>query len=271
MHLKHFLFFNFSLFFTLTLTAQMASSKSIYPHNAFWNKNEFTEVLNDTIGLGIDFIHRRVSNLESSSPFEIPTRTSIRPWIHFQMGPDSRLSFSPLSLHTTRPYIASEEDYLRAKNYELRNTLQFFHHMKQMKGRLMHTWRYRLALRHRMVDGDEDYIHFARFRMRYRLRYMLNAPDFYTQGVIYAAGSAELGINFGKPVVYNNFNQNRIYLGVGFRFLNAMRLEIRYVDRIRSRGTGFEMDHDRGLMIALNIDQISYVGRRYTQPIKYAD
>lgn len=241
-------------------------------HNVFWNKNEFTQILEDkTYGFGVDLIHRRGSNNKASSPFEVPFRSSIRPWIHFQFGPDARLSFSPISLHTTRPYRASEIDYESPSNYELRNTIQFFHHQKQMDGRLMHTWRYRLAFRHRKTDGEEDWTNFARFRMRYRMRYMINAPDFYTQRVLYAAGSVELGLNMGKPIVNNTFNQNRVYLGIGYRFLNAMRVELRYVDRVRSRGSGYEFDHGRGLMIALNIDQISYVGKRYTQPIKYAD
>ena len=267
---------HFILLFIFILTIYTPASSQdemvFNKHHVFWNKNEFTQIFDDkNYGVGIDVIHRRGSNIHTNSPFEIPFRSSVRPWFHWQFGPDARLSFSPISLHTTRPYRAYEEDYWSPSNYELRNTLQFFHHQKQLDGRLMHTWRYRLAFRHRKVENQEDWVNFARFRMRYRIRYMLNAPDFYTQRVLYTAASAEVGLNMGKPVVQNTFNQNRIYVGIGYRFLNAMRVELRYVDRVRSRSNGFEFDHGRGVMIALNIDQITYVGKRYTQPIKYAD
>lgn len=264
--------FLFILFLVNSFQIVAQTEKVFYDHFVFWNKNEFTQIFeNSKFGTGIDLIHRRGSSVHSNSPFEVPLRSSIRPWIHYQFGPDARLSVSPFSYHTTSPYRAIEEDYLSPSNYEFRNTIQFFHHLKQLDGRVMHTWRYRLAFRYRKTDGIDDWSTTARFRFRYRIRYMLNAPDFYTQRVLYLAGSAEIGLNMGKSVVFNTFNQNRIYAGIGLRFLNAMRVELRYVDRVRARGSGFQFDHARGIMIALNIDQISYVGKRYTQPIKYAD
>ena len=263
-----FLFFIWAIIGNVNAQEEMV----INNHNVFWNKNEFTQIIEDQVyGFGIDVIHRRGSNIHTSSPLAIPLRTSVRPWIHYQFGTDARLSFSPLSYHATSPYKANPFDYERPSNFELRNTIQFFHHHKHFDGRLMHTWRYRLAFRHRKIEEREDWVNFSRFRFRYRIRYMLNAPDFYTQRVLYTAASSEIGLNMGKPIVQNTFNQHRVYLSVGYRFLNAMRLELRYVDRVRSRGSGFEFDHGRGVMIALNIDQISYVGKRYTQPIKYAD
>lgn len=267
---------SFLTFLILTVAfnanSQVAEEKTFYNHAVFWNKNEFAQILEERPwGFGIDLIHRRANKYGEGHFFQTPLRSSIRPWIHYQIGTDARLSWSPMSYHTTQPYLGVEGDELRADSYEYRSTLQFFHHHKHFQGRLMHTWRYRMAFRFRMTDGNDDFTNFARFRMRYRLRYMLNAPDFYTPGVIYTAASTEIGLNMGKPVVYNTFNQNRVYVALGMRFLNAMRLELRYVDRIRSRGSGHEFDRAQGLMIALNVDQITYVGKRYTQPIKYAD
>lgn len=264
--------FVIALSFPIMLKSQVAQEQIFYNHAIFWNKNEFTQIFEESpFGVGVDLIHRRANKYGEGHFFQTPLRTSVRPWIHYQIGADARLSWSPFSYHATQPYLGEEGDELRAASYEYRSTLQFFHHHKHFQGRLMHTWRYRLAFRFRMTDGNDEFTNFARFRFRYRLRYMLNAPDFYTQGVIYTAASTEIGLNMGKPVVYNTFNQNRIYLALGFRFLNAMRLELRYVDRVRSRGSGYQFDRGQGLMIALNIDQITYIGKRYTQPIKYAD
>jgi hypothetical protein len=111
-------------------------------------------------------------------------------------------------------------------------------------------------------SGQEEYRYLNRFRFRYRIRYLINTNDFYQNNVLYLAVSNEIGLNFGKNVVYNVFNQNRFYAGIGYRFLNAARVEVRYVDRIRTRGaTGFEFDHGRGLMLGIYIDQLSKLAR----------
>jgi hypothetical protein len=248
------------------------NQKEIYPSSYFWNKNEAAQFFGDSpYGIGADVIHRRGSVLNNGNPFERHLRTSIRPWFHMQFGPDARLSLSPLGYFTTNEYIAIPEDFGRASSYELRSTIQFFHHHKQMMGKIMHTWRYRLEFRNRLTDGAEEFTNFMRFRFRYRFRYIINAPDFYTQGMWYTNVSLELGLNMGSPVVFNTFNQSRLYVGVGRRIFNSARVELRYVDRFRSRSSGFEMDRGRGLMLAINIDQASILGRKYTQPVRYAD
>jgi hypothetical protein len=265
----------FTIFLTLFVVffSKGQDQKEVYQHGYIWNKVEASQFFGDDspYGVGFDVIHRRATLFDNKNPFEHYLRTSVRPWFHKQFGPDARLSISPLGYFQTNPYLAVEDDTLSPSSYELRSTVQLFHHHKQMQGRLMHTWRYRLEFRNQKRDNEDDFRNFARLRLRYRLRYMLNAPDFYTQGVIYAAGSSELAVNMGSPIVYNTFNQNRIYLGIGFRFLNAARIELRYLDRFRSRGSGFEFDRGKGVMLSLTIDQINYLGRRYTQPIKYAD
>lgn len=246
--------------------------KEVYQHGYAWNKIEASQFLGESqYGVGVDIIHRRATEFDNNNPFKHYLRTSIRPWVHKQFGPDARLSISPLGYFYTNPYLAIASDSLAPSSFELRSTIQFFHHLKQQQGKIMHTWRYRLEFRNQKRDGADEFRNFARLRLRYRLRYMINAPDFYTQGVIYAAGSSELAVNMGSPIVYNTFNQNRIYLGIGFRFLNAARLELRYLDRFRARGSGFEFDRGKGFMLSFTIDQINYLGRRYTQPIKYAD
>jgi hypothetical protein len=85
------------------------------------------------------------------------------------------------------------------------------------------------------------------------------------------AVSDEIGLNFGKNVPYI-FNQNRFYAGVGYRFLTAARVELRYVDRFRTRGaTGYEYDLDRGVMLGIYIDQISLFGTKDILKIRYFD
>ncbi|GAB4188713.1 MAG: hypothetical protein OHK0057_06570 [Thermoflexibacter sp.] len=63
-------------------------------------------------------------------------------------------------------------------------------------------------------------------------------------------------------------------MGIGYRFLNAARIEIRYINRFRTRGaTGTEFDHGRGLMIGAYIDQVSLLGLKKgkAQPVRFSD
>ncbi len=253
----------FIFLFVLTSFAVYAQQqKVIYPHTVFWSKTEVTEIFPSGWGLGGDFVYRRKNEMNKGSMFMSPLRESFRPWIHYQFSPYARFSVSPLGYMNTNEYIGKPEDYLRLPYHELRTTFQFFHHTKQLNGRIMHTWRYRYEMRWQERAGLDEYRFFHRFRFRYRIRYIINSNDFYENNILYAAVSNEIGLNFGKNVVYNIFNQNRFYAGIGYRFLNAARVEVRYIDRIRTRGaTGFEFDHGRGLMLGIYIDQLSKLGK----------
>ena len=258
-----------SLSFCVGLFAQQ---KVIYPHTVFWSKTEVNEIFKNGWGVGGDFVYRRKSGLNNNNMFDRRLRESFRPWVHYQFSPYARLSFSPLGYMQTEEYFAIPQDTARLPYHELRSTLQFFHHIKQWKGRIMHTWRYRYELRWQERAGLDEYRFFQRFRLRYRIRVLFNTNDFYENGVIYAAISNEFGLNFGRNVYLNTFNQNRLYVGVGMRFLEAIRVEARYVNRIRTRGaTGFEMDNGQGFMLGIYVDQVSSIGRKNIQSVRFSD
>jgi hypothetical protein len=265
---------NIFLFFLFVSTQFVFSqnSKIVYPHTVFWSKTEVNQIFENGLGLGMDFVYRRKDNMNSGNMFKHPLRESIRPWVHYQFSPYARFSFSPLGYMHTNEYIAKPEDYLRNPYHELRTTFQFFHHTKQMGGRIMHTWRYRHELRWQERSGLDDYRFLQRFRLRYRVRYIFNSNDFYENNIVYTAVSNEIGLNFGKNVIYNIFNQNRLYVGVGYRFLNAARVELRYVNRYRTRGaTGYEFDNGQGIMIGIYIDQLTGLGKKTIQDVRFAD
>jgi hypothetical protein len=257
----------------LASAAAAQDRKVVYPHEVFWSKVEINDIFdNGKWGWGIDGVYRRKNEEGTGGMFDAPLRESVRPWVHYQLSPNARFSVSPLGYMHTNEYVAKPEDREREPYHELRTTLQFFHHHKQLDGRLMHTWRYRYELRWQEQAGRDDYRYTNRFRFRYRARYMLNSDNFYEDGTVYLMASNEIGLNLGREVVLNTFNQNRLYAGVGVRFLNSVRAEARYVDRIRTRGsTGFEFDHGRGLMLAVYIDQLRNVGKKDIPPVRFVE
>ncbi len=244
-----------ALMASLTATSQ---EKTVFPHSVFWHKTEINEIFPSGWGVGLDFVYRRKNEMGQGSMFDARLRESIRPWLNYQVTPSSRFSLSPVGYMMTHEYVGKPEDVDRLPYHELRSTMQFFHHDKFLDGKLMQTWRYRYELRWQERAGTDEYRFFQRFRIRYRLRYVLNGEDFYRNNTAYLMASTEIGLNFGQNVYLNTFNQNRLYAGLGYRFFQSLRAELRYVDRIRTRGaTGFEFDHGRGLMLAFYIDQLS--------------
>jgi hypothetical protein len=267
---RFFLLFILGIFW-LTLDAD--GQKIIYPHSVFWSKTEINQLdANNRFGLGIDFVYRRKSGLESGNMFDERLRESVRIWGHYQLSEYARLSISPIGYMYTHEYLGKPSDLLRSPYFEWRSTVQYFHHVKQWDGRLMHTWRYRYEFRWQEQPGEDDLRFFMRFRMRYRIRMLLNSQDFYQDKTAYIALSNEIGLNLGKNVLYNTFNQNRLYVGIGYRFLNTARVELRYVDRIRTRGaTGIEFDNGRGMMVGLYLDAVTGLGKKGDFKVKYTD
>lgn len=248
------------------------NAKVIYPHSVFWSKFEINEIFQNNWGVGIDYVYRRKNSFGSGSMFEQPLRESVRPWIHYQFNPYARASISPIGYMNTNEYLGKSGDEDRFSYYEIRTTLQFFHHTKQLSGRIIHTWRYRYELRWQEQENTSAYRFLTRFRFRYRIRYLFNTNDFYKNKVFYTAISNEIGLNLGKNVLYNTFNQNRLYVGLGYRFFNAMRVEARYVNRFRTRGsTGYEFDNGQGFMLGVYVDQVSALFSRDIKPVKFYD
>jgi hypothetical protein len=260
-------------------TLVMPDKKIVYPHQVFWSKIEINDFFKQTQykwGYGFDVVYRRKSGLNDNNMFSQPLRESYRPWVHYQFNPDVRFSLSPIGYMLTDEYLGKPSDMLRLPYHEWRTTFQFFHHIYSGSNKKwMHTFRYRYELRWQDVPGSSEYRYLSRFRYRYRVRYLINKASFYDNHLWYTSLSNELGINIGGNVVMNTFNQNRLYAGVGFRFANVVRLELRYVNRFRTRGaTGYEFDNGQGLMIGVYVDKLSKLKWRkdkYVTPVHQSD
>lgn len=270
-NLKTILFVAFTFLATFQMTVAQ-TRKVIYPHKAFWSKYEVTQIFENKWGIGADYIFRTIDVGNQGSMFSKVHRHSIRPWIHYQFSKNFRISLSPVSYFGTDEYIGKPEDELREPYNELRTTVQILHHHKMMGEKLTHTFRHMNEIRFRSPFQEELFYTFFRYRMRYRLRYLLNKDYYSEKGVVYATASVEFMINYGSQrVVYNMFNQNRVQVGAGYRFLPSARVELRYLNRLRTRGTGFEYDRANIFMVGLFVDQISSLFGKDIRPVKFFD
>jgi hypothetical protein len=243
-------------------TVVIPPQKQVYHHEVFWSKidiNDFFKSTGYRWGWGFDFVFRTKNKFDQGSIFDERLREGYRPWVHYQFSPNARFSLSPIGYMYTHEYIGKPADLLRLPYHEWRTTFQFFHHFYTGNtGKFMHTYRYRYEMRWQNNPVTDEYRYLNRFRFRYRLRYLINSNSFYENHLWYTSVSNEIGLNFGESVVMNTFNQNSFYAGVGYRFANSVRVELRYVNRFRTRGsTGFEFDHGEGVMIGIYVDKLS--------------
>ena len=68
---------------------------------------------------------------------------------------------------------------------------------------------------------------------------------------VYASLYNEIFVNFGKNVGYNIFDQNRIFLGVGYKLPKAGRLEVGYLNQLVMKGDGIKIENNHTFQIAL--------------------
>jgi hypothetical protein len=245
--------------------------KVVFPHKSFWSKTEVTQIFENKWGLGVDYIYRSNNEMNKGSIFENWHRHSVRPWIHYQFDKNLRVSISPIAYFGTQEYFAKEQDFERQPYHELRTTFQVVHQSKMMGERINHTFRHWFEIRYRNPFDEENYFTFTRYRMRYRLRYLINKDNYNEKNVLYTYVSNEIMVNYGNRIVYNMFSQNRIQLALGYRIHPSTRIEMRYMNRFRSRPSGFEYDNTQALMLCLFVDQLSNLFGKEIRPVKYFD
>lgn len=255
----------------LTFNQGLGQDKRVYPHKAFWSKTEITQIFENKWGLGIDYIYRSNNELNQGSIFAKWHRHSVRPWVHYQFDKNLRVSLSPIGYFGTQEYFAKPEDYDRRPYHELRTTLQVVHQHYSMDGKFNHTFRHWFEVRYRNPFDADNSFTFTRYRMRYRLRYLINKEYYNEKGVLYTYVSNEVMVNYGNKIVYNMFSQNRVQLAFGYRVHPSTRIELRYMNRFRSRPSGFEYDNTQAIMLCLFIDQFSSLFGREVRPVKYFD
>ncbi|MCC5930623.1 MAG: DUF2490 domain-containing protein [Cyclobacteriaceae bacterium] len=209
-------------------------------------------------GWDLDVVYRRQSLLSRGTPSEFtrePLRYSIRAWLAFQPTPYTRISFNPLGIYNSAPRFPREQDLNSGFERELRTTLQINH--STYYNRFNFTHRLRFESRWRGVDNEVGAVHNWRVRYRIRTRIPLNTDYFYTNRTWYISQYSELHVEFGPFYGWNNFAQNRNYIGVGYRFWDWARLEAGYVHQYNVRGNVVDIDLTRGPMFYLFIDYLS--------------
>ncbi len=68
----------------------------------------------------------------------------------------------------------------------------------------------------------------------------------------YLTAYDELFVSFGKNVALNIFDQNRVYLAIGYRLPKAGRLELGYMNQLIVKSDGLRVENNHTLMLGLS-------------------
>ncbi len=82
------------------------------------------------------------------------------------------------------------------------------------------------------------------YKITDRVRYLLSAtiPVFKNKKYPSLVVSDELAIQFGKEVVYNTFEQNRLFLGIRQNISKALSYDLGYMQVMQQKSTGYQYD-----------------------------
>ncbi len=93
-----------------------------------------------------------------------------------------------------------------------------------------------------------DYLVNSPFELTHRMRYKistyipLNKPKLQDKTVFFS-GYNEIFIQAGKPVLYNYFEDNRLFLGLGYVINENFQLQAGYMKSIQQKERGFDLNN----------------------------
>ncbi|MEY4540828.1 MAG: hypothetical protein RLZZ306_2585 [Bacteroidota bacterium] len=229
---------------------------------------------NGKLNYEIEYQNRRISDPDNqvvdrnSSPFAHLQTHFVRPWIYYQLNPNVRFSLSPVAWFGAWNYPNGK---LGSFTPEYRITPQIT--MFQTIGRVsfQHRFRYEFRFLGKAFTeteninsftgggGYEEFSDNTRGRARYLLRanIPLNTEKMQAK-TLYSANWDEIFVSVGEKVGNSNLlDQNRIFLGLGYKFDGHYRVEAGYINQTIFRFNNAaknNVDSNSGILLTLFVD-----------------
>ena len=260
-----------------SLNQNFAQSTREYIHNnIFWSMNFLNGKMskNGKLNYEIEYQNRRISDPDNqavdrnSSPFAHLQTHFVRPWIYYQLNPNVRFSLSPVAWFGAWNY---QNGRLGNFTPEYRITPQIT--MFQTIGRVsfQHRFRYEFRFLGKAFTeteninsftgggGYEGFTDNTRGRARYLLRanIPLNTEKMQAK-TLYSANWDEIFVSVGEKVGNSNLlDQNRIFLGLGYKFDGHYRVEAGYINQtiFKFNNTAKNnVDSNSGVLLTIFVD-----------------
>jgi hypothetical protein len=200
----------------------------------YFNQTRIT----DKWGIWLDLHGRRTEFLDRWST------QLFRPGVTYYLSDHVRLTagyaftrtFPAAGLHTVRPENRLWQQILWTNRQKRLQTQQWI--------RVEERFNHKIA-----NDALQDGYNFN-FRFRYLLNLMVPINrDFIDAKTLFFAFNDEIHINAGKQITYNVFDQNRLFVGLGYQFTKGLNLQVGYMNQFQQLPSGNHFNSNNVLRV----------------------
>lgn len=235
----------FLLLSLLTICYCQAQNREYVRNKMFWSEIVLTGKIKGKFSYQLDYQYRRSADADNvnggdhDNLFKNAFQQVLRPWLHYQAMDVLRLSVSPIGFWGTWGETANSL-YVVPEN---RITLQATLNQKLNRVTITHRYRYEFRFIGNRMDAADTWniYHNQEFggsdvekgRMRYFLRALVPINHkVISPKTFYVDAYNEIFLNVGKQVASTNlFDQNRLFVGLGYRFGHDIRVEAGYLSQ----------------------------------------
>lgn len=142
--------------------------------------------------------------------------------------------------------------------HEHRAWQQVAYNINKPNARILQTLRLEERFRQRLLNADmasNSYAFNYRIRYAYNIELPLSKNKFEPHAVTFFANE-EMMLNFGKQIIYNTFDQNRIYVGLNYRLSKLNNIRLGYMNVFQQQNSGQEYRNTNAvrLIFLSNVD-----------------
>jgi hypothetical protein len=217
-----------ALLIILSFNVVWSQSKVIHSREQLWLGYFNQTRLSNRVGLWLD-VHYRMTDNFIERPFQFLFRPAVSYYIknnlRLQAGYTYVAHFPAEGMETTRPEHRGWQQIWWRQEFQGLTTLQWL----------------RLEERfNRKIENDELQ---PGYNFNYRLRYNLSffiplKGKSLEPKTPFVAIIDELFINFGERIVYNTFDQNRFFVGIGYQFNPHLNVQAGYMNIFQQEASG---------------------------------
>ncbi len=259
------------LFVFLTFNSFSQDQRQFNTKNSFWSELNFIGNIGKKFAYQLDFQYRFQSEQQYYQPnanlnniFLNPYQTVFRPWLHYYPSKDRKIRFSVSPLGFWGTYgLAGSNGTVKAPGEDANDKLLEYPEIRSCYqlttydkiGRVSIAYRLRYELRW-IGNGEPstavsnktgfDFMHGMpmnnpTFKQRLRVFFRTDVPfkgNTLDAREFYFACQDELWVGLGKKTANANFlDQNRVYVAIGYKLPQDIRVEVGYLNQVIPQNT----------------------------------
>lgn len=238
--------FNLTFFLLLSVPDVNSQTREIHSREQAWVAYFNQTRLTDRFGLWLD-VHWRQTGDFVDRPFQFLFRPALTGYIKDNLRVSTGYAFishfPAEGLETSRPESRMWEQIWWNQKYQDFSLLQWL----RLEQRFL-----------RNISNDElqdGYLYTNRIRYNAMFTVPLKGKDM-VAGIPFVVVANELFINFGKNIVYNTFDQNRLFLGLGYQITSHANAQFGYMNIFQQEAAGnrYMVTHALRLYLLQSID-----------------